>query len=107
MNQMTLRRGLILSAVVCAVAVVMACGSSVQGTYSSASGTMLLELRSGGKASFTMMGETHDCTYKVSGKKIQLTCGTDGFDFDIHDDGSLTSSAPFIAATFGALKKTK
>jgi hypothetical protein len=68
---------------------------------------MLLELRSGGKASFTMMGETQECTYTVNGNNIHLTCGKDETDFRIMDDGSLTSSSPFIGATFGVLKKTK
>jgi hypothetical protein len=88
--------------------VTAAFGSGVTGTYSSTSGTMLLELESGGKASFTMMGETKDCAYTVNGKIIQLTCGGgDDFGFRIMGDGSLTSTSQFAAATFGVLKKSK
>jgi hypothetical protein len=83
------------------------CRSGIKGTYSSTSGTMMLELRSGGKASFTMMGETRDCTYKVDGKDIPLTCGNNTLDFHVMDDGSLTSKSPFLGATFGVLRKTK
>lgn len=83
------------------------CRSGIKGTYSSTSGTMILELRSGGKASFTMMGATRDCTYKVDGKDIPLTCGNNTLNFHVMDDGSLTSKSPFLGATFGVLKKTK
>jgi hypothetical protein len=108
MKHSTLRRRVVFSAVVCVVLAIVACGGSgIKGTYSSTSGTMLLELRSGGKASFTMMGETQDCTYTVSGKNIHLTCGKNETDFRIMDDGSLTSKSPFVGATFGVLRKTK
>ena len=36
----------------------VSCGSKVGGTYSDANGSFILELRSGGQASFTFMGET-------------------------------------------------
>jgi hypothetical protein len=107
MNNPTWRRAAAFSAVLCALLMVFGCGPRVEGTYSSTSGTMILELRSGGKASFTMMGETNDCTYTVSGKNIHLTCGKNETDFRIMDDGSLSSNSPFIGATFGVLKKTK
>jgi hypothetical protein len=107
MNHSTWRRSAAFSAVLCALLLVFGCGSSVEGTYTSNSGTMILELRSGGKASFTMMGETNDCTYRVSGKNIHLTCGKNETDFQILDDGSLSSKSPFIGATFGVLKKSK
>jgi hypothetical protein len=81
---------LITSAVV-AVAVVGGCGSKVEGTYSNG-GMVTLDLKSGGKAMFTMMGETMPCTYTVKDKKVQLDCTPKGekADFLIHDDGSLT-----------------
>jgi hypothetical protein len=107
MNNSTLKRAAILAVVLCAFLVAGGCGPRVEGTYTSNSGTMILELRSGGKASFTMMGETNDCTYTVSGKNIHLTCGKNETDFRIMDDGSLSSSSPFIGATFGVLKKSK
>jgi len=63
-----------------------------------------LELRSGGNASFTMMGETHTCTYKVDGDKLTLDCKEpEALVFTIHDDGSLTPVGTFI----GMMKKTK
>ena len=107
MNNPNWRRTAVFSVVFCTLLVVFGCGPSIKGTYSSTSGTMTLELRSGGKASFTMMGETQECTYTVSGKNIHLTCGKNETDFNIMDDGSLTSKSPFIGATFGALRKTK
>jgi hypothetical protein len=107
MNNPTWRRVAVISVVLCAFLVALGCGPSVKGTYSDTSGTMMLELRSGGKASFTMMGETQECTYTVSGKNIHLTCDKNETDFQIRDDGSLTSKSPFIGATFGVLRKTK
>jgi hypothetical protein len=107
MNNPTWRRAAAFSAVLCAFLLMIGCGPRVEGTYTNTTGTMTLELRSGGKASFLMMGETSDCTYTVSGKNIHLTCGKNETDFHILDDGSLTSSSPFIGATFGVLKKTK
>ena len=107
MQRSHLRKAVTLWLAIGMALVVIACGSKVKGTYSSNSGTMLLELRSGGKASFQMMGETEDCAYTVSGKKIHLACGKNSLDFTINDDGSITSNSPFIGATFGVLRKTK
>jgi hypothetical protein len=103
MNNPTWRRTAVLSAVLCILLVVIGCGRSVEGTYSSASGTMILELRSGGKAAFTMMGETQACTYKVNGKTIHLICGKDELNFHIMDDGSLNTNSELV----GVLKKSK
>lgn len=94
-----------LAAVLCLAAA--GCGSSLEGSYASASNTMLLELKSGGKAAFTMMGEQQQCTYTTADKAVHLTCGQDQIDFRINDDGSLISTQSFIAATYGALRKTK
>ncbi len=86
--------------------IVAGCGSSVEGTYSSTNGgTMTLELRSGGKAVFSMMGETKDCTYTAGGKDVHLTCDNHPIDFRVMDDGSLSNN--LFAATFGALRKTQ
>ena len=67
------------------------CGSKAEGTYTDGS-MVTLDLKSGGKAMFTMMGETIPCTYKVKDNKVQLDCTPKGekVDFLIHDDGSLT-----------------
>lgn len=70
-----------------------ACGSNMKGTYTDANGAVILELKSGGKANFTFMGDVEDCTYESSGKQLTLTCKGSPAPvtvFNIHDDGSLT-----------------
>ncbi|MGH9686721.1 MAG: hypothetical protein ACRD5K_06480 [Candidatus Acidiferrales bacterium] len=99
-------KGTIVVAVAALSFVAVGCGSGLQGTYSSTNGgTMMLELRSGGKAAFTMLGETKDCTYTVGGKDVHLNCDNHELDFRIMDDGSL-NNVP-LSAAWGALKKTK
>lgn len=68
-----------------------ACGG-VKGTYSDPNAAVVLELRSGGDAAITFMGETVDCTYSTSGKQVLLDCKPPAgkLTFNIHDDGSLT-----------------
>jgi hypothetical protein len=69
------------------------CGtSSMQGTYSDPMGSVILELKSGGKASFTFMGEVADCTYGSASSQVTVKCGGDAGTtvFTVHDDGSLT-----------------
>jgi hypothetical protein len=68
------------------------CRSSMTGTYSDANGAVILELRSGGKANFTWMGDVQDCSYESGGKQLKLSCKGDASPtiFAIHDDGSLT-----------------
>ncbi len=67
-------------------------GSGLQGTYSDAAGSTLLELKSGGKANFTWMGQIADCTYTSSGTQVKVSCQGDAGTtvFNVHDDGSLT-----------------
>ena len=79
-------------------------GAKMEGTYIHTGGLMTVDIRSGGKAVVTMMGETTPCTYKVKGDKIVFDCRPDGelMDFLIHDDGSLTGP-DFI----GTLRKSK
>ena len=76
----------------CIVMALTACGSGPTGTYSDQLGAVLLELKSGGKANFTYMGDVADCTHRTSGSKLTLTCkGEAGTTvFTIHDDGTLT-----------------
>ena len=64
----------------------------IQGTYSDGPGTLILELRSGGKAEITDHGNSEQCTYAVSEKKLNLDCKGDWGKtvFAIHDDQSLT-----------------
>ena len=70
----------------------VACGAGggLEGTYSTSAGNVVLELRSGGKANFTIMGETQACTWKAGDAKVVLTCKGDSVDFVRHDDGSLS-----------------
>ena len=78
--------------------------SEIEGTYTNATGMATLDLRSGGEASFTMMGETRPCTYKVDGNKLTLDCKEpEALVFTIHDDGSLTPEGGLI----GTMKKGK
>jgi hypothetical protein len=68
-------------------------GSSVIGTYSDPSGSFVLDVRSGGAATYTSVGATFSCTYTTAGDKLTLSCQgqTAKTVFTIHDDGSLTA----------------
>jgi hypothetical protein len=74
------------------VMVLLGCKSGMAGTYSDANGAVILELRSGGSANFTFMGDVENCSYKSGGKQLTLSCKGDASPtvFAIHDDGSLT-----------------
>lgn len=79
-----------------AVLLIAGCNSGPKGTYTDANGAVILELRSGGKANFTFMGDVENCTYESSGKQLTLTCKGSPAPvtvFNIHDDGSLTGPA--------------
>ena len=80
--------------------------SKMEGIYLQAgSGVgIVLDLKSGDKATFSMSGEDFACTYKVNGDKLALDCRPKGeeLDFTIHDDGSLTGPG-----LVGILKKGK
>ncbi len=87
-----LRKSLFFIAGLCAM-VLPGCRSSMAGTYSDANGAVILELRSGGSANFTFMGDVEDCSYKSGEKQLTLTCKGSPVPttvFNIHDDGSLT-----------------
>jgi len=73
-------------------AALIGCGSGVQGTYSDPSGGFVLDLKSGGNATFTFAGQAASCTYKVDGKQLTLTCQGDTSPtvLTIQNDGSLT-----------------
>ena len=81
---------------------VAACGSKLNGTYTNASGIVMLELKSGGKATMGVGGETKDCTYSEDGKQIHLTCAGDRIALRVNDDGSLWAPG-FV----GVMKKSK
>jgi hypothetical protein len=78
-------------------------GSNTEGTYTSNMGNVVLDLKSGGKATFTLMGESMPCKYNVKSEKLVLDCTPKGekVDFVIHGDGSL-SGPGFI----GSMKKS-
>jgi len=101
------RRAVILMAALAVVGCVLTgCGSSIQGTYSDGPGSVLLDVRSGGEAKLSFMGDAAPCSYTVEGDKLNLTCKGDlgKVAFTIHDDGSLTGPpGSFVSA----LRKTK
>lgn len=105
MNTLSASRMLLIVALVFVTPAIGSCGSNMEGTYTQpAGGAIALDLRPGGKAGFTLMGENYACTYKVKADKLMLDCTPKGekIDFTIHDDGSLSGS-DFI----GILKKSK
>jgi hypothetical protein len=119
MANLIVPRTVLMAILVLVSAVISGCGSQVEGTYSDG-GVMMLELRPGGKAAFTFMGDTYPCAYKSNADRVMLDCapnrtvphsgkdwprnvvGSEKIDFTIHDDGSLTSTALMVP-----LKKTK
>jgi hypothetical protein len=66
------------------------CTPSIQGTYANGNGSIVLDLKSGEKATLTFMGESKDCFYKQGKEQIQVVCDGDTTNFSVHDDGSLT-----------------
>jgi hypothetical protein len=79
-------------------------GPKLEGTYTHPAGApILLDLKPGGKAAFTLFGERFACTYKVKGDQLLLDCAPKGekIDFTIHGDGSLSGGA-----LLGVLKKS-
>src|SRR5262249_4208092 len=92
MDMTAFRRAISVSmATVLAGSMFVGCGGGgVEGTYTDPGGGFMLELKSGGKASMTMMGNTQQCTYTVKDKQIPVVCGGDTMEFTVHDDGSLT-----------------
>ena len=83
-------------------ALTIACGSKLNGTYTNPSGIAMLELKSGGKATMGLGGETRDCTYTEDGKQVPLACAGDRISLRINDDGSL-----FAPGFAGVMRKTK
>jgi hypothetical protein len=90
MNGGSSRKVVLGFVIACCTSFLGACGSGIAGTYTNTNGLVTLDLRSGGKASLTMMGQNEQCTYNIDGKNLNLTCGGDKTVWGIHDDGSLT-----------------
>jgi len=80
----------------------VACGSKLEGTYTNPTGIVMLELRSGGKATMGLGGETRECTHAEEGKQVKLTCGGEKILLRINDDGTL-----FAPGFIGVMKKSK
>jgi len=95
-------RGALRLAGVAALTALAACGSKLDGTYTNPSGIVMLELRSGGKATMGLGGETRECTHAEEGKQIRLTCGKENILLRINDDGTL-----FAPGFIGVMKKSK
>jgi hypothetical protein len=75
-----------------AILLAAGCGGGVQGTYADPSGAFVLDLKSGGQATFAFAGQTAACTYVVSGSTVNLTCGGDAgtTTLTLQSDGTLT-----------------
>jgi hypothetical protein len=91
-NQMRSRTLTILAVAAYLLMIATACSSGPNGTYSNDNGSITLELKSGGKADLTYMGDVASCTDATSGNQLTLNCKGDAGTtvFTIHDDGSLT-----------------
>jgi hypothetical protein len=98
----TPRGALRLAGVVGVSALFVGCGSKLDGTYTNPSGIVMLELRSGGKATMGLGGETRECTHVEEAKQVKLTCGGDKITLRINDDGTL-----FAPGFIGVMKKSK
>jgi hypothetical protein len=108
MKNLIIHRITLIAALALITSVIASCSSKskIEGTYSQSAGGMpvVLDLKSGGKATFSMAGEDLVCTYQVNGNKLMVDCSPKGekIDFTIHDDGSLTGPD-----ALGILKKGK
>lgn len=104
MKNAMVRTGILLAALLVMVPATGYGAPNMEGTYTNNGGMVTLDLKSGGKAIFTMMGESMPCTYKANDDKVLLDCTPKGekVDFIIHGDGSLTGPG-FI----GNMKKSK
>jgi hypothetical protein len=80
-------------AIVALILLCSACDPGVRGTYADRSGTFVLDLKSGGEATFAIPGAAVPCTYKVAGDRLTLDCpgGAGTLVLAVHPDGSLTA----------------
>ncbi len=104
MNHMLVRKAFLWLVVALTILAVTACRSKFEGTYSNANGSIILEVKSGGKASLTIMGETEECAYTVDGNQLTVDCKGEKTVFARHDDESLTGPP---GSMIGALRKSK
>ena len=104
MKRMSLRSAFLIAALAGSILYGRCDCEGARGTYSDPGGAITLELKSGGKATLTFMGDPASCLYKVDGKKLLLDCKKDKLTFTIHDDGSLTGPPGTVMP---ALRKSK
>src|SRR5437016_5705411 len=92
----------VVVAMTAACLIINACSSAPRGTYQNANGFAVLDLKSGGEATFSLMGDASPCTYQADGNKLTLNCKVGGeLIFTVNDDGSLTGPPGNF---FGALR---
>jgi hypothetical protein len=81
-------------------------GGGVEGTYGDPNGPTKLELKSGGKATFTVMNQPTDCTYTTDKKKVTLDCKEGApVEFTLSDDGTTLINPP--GSMMPNMKKSK
>lgn len=79
-----------LIAVVMTAIFLTACGSSINGVYTSKNGfAEKLDFKSSGKVEMTIFGMVKEGTYEIEGKKVKITGGGDTTIFAIDDKGCL------------------
>lgn len=91
-NQIRFINLLIMALVAYLLIIATACTSGPTGTYSNENGSIVLDLKSGGKANLTYMGDVTSCTHSTNGSHLTLNCQGDAGTtaLTIQDDGSLT-----------------
>jgi len=102
MNSSFLRIIVLASSVTFMSQMFSGCFGGVEGKYSDQTGTINLELQSGGKATLGAMGQAEPCTYTTDGDKVAITCHGETTTFTKQSDGTL---APPAGAMIGPLKK--
>lgn len=72
--------------------VIVGCGAGIRGTYEDETGSFVLDLKPGGKASFMYPGDAIACDYRVAADTLRLDCPGDAGKLVllIHGDGSMT-----------------
>jgi len=91
-----------LIAIVGGIALAITACNAVTGTYTGGNGSISLELKSNGGASFTVMGQASDCTWGQEANQIRVTCEGEMTVFTRGRDGSLAGPP---GSLFEPLKK--
>jgi hypothetical protein len=105
-KQFGLSRLIGLGVGVAMVVVAASCGGGIEGTYGDPNGPTKLELKSGGKATFTVMNQAADCTYTVDKQKVTLDCKEGApIELTLSDDGTTLINPP--GSMMPNMKKSK